>query len=412
MKFFVLTCLIIFLVGTVRGYCGITANAQSQSTDSSHIDKNSQKKIEVKYSSKGWEFSTSDGNYKLQFQSRLQFRFAHPGDTDPLTFDDFQKETQNVFKVNRVRLKIGGNAFQKWLKYYWEYELASANLLDFQMMVEKHPALSIRVGQWKVRYSRERVISSGKQQLVDRSLINRPFTLDRQQGISLYGHLKDDGLVDFNYWFEILTGNGRGAGTNDDKHLMYMIRTQWNILKGGVKFEGSDLMYHGKPAASIALAAVTNRSAYTRFSQAGGGQMEGFEEGDPGQYRVNQCMTETAFMFKGFSWQQEFHWKQIDDKLNRSITTLMGNYLQFGYFFHFWWHWFPKPLEIAFRHTWYEPDSDISDNEQYEYSLDVNWFFNDHLNKLTAEVSLFDFKLTPENQRDGWRFRIQWDVSM
>ncbi|MCK5454290.1 MAG: porin, partial [Calditrichia bacterium] len=320
MKFFLLICLNLFLLGTIQGYCLIPTEIDSSGSNKTPL--------QVKYGSKGWEFATSDGNYKLQFQSRLQFRFAHPVDTDPVTFDDFLKEEQNVFKVNRARLKIGGNAFQPWLKYYWEYELAAGNLLDFQMMVKKYSWFSIRVGQWKARYNRERVISSGKQQMVDRSLINRAFTLDRQQGISFYGHLKGKGIADFNYWLEILTGNGRGAGTNDDLHLMYVLRGQWNFLGRPLGFTGSDTRYLKQMAGLIALGATTNRSPYTRFSQAGGGQLEGFEPGEAGQYRVNQWMAESALMFKGFSWQQEFHWKQIDDNINRSITTIIGNYLQ------------------------------------------------------------------------------------
>jgi len=44
--------------------------------------------------------------------------------------------------------------------------------------------------------------------------------------------------------------------------------------------------------------------------------LEGYEDGQPGQYRVNQANMETAFMYKGFSWQSEVHWKQIIDKLD------------------------------------------------------------------------------------------------
>ena len=115
----------------------------------------------------------------------MQFRFSSPFDTDPVTFDEFQNEKQTTFKVNRARLKIGGNAFERWIKYFWEYELAAANLLDFRLMIEKFPHLKFRAGQWKARYNRERVISSGNQQMVERSIITRPFTIDRQQGISL-----------------------------------------------------------------------------------------------------------------------------------------------------------------------------------------------------------------------------------
>lgn len=54
-------------------------------------------------------------------------------------------------------------------------------------------------------------------------------------------------------------------------------------------FEGGDMEYHEKPAAILAISTLTNQSPYTRFSQAGGGSLEGFTDELPGRYRVNQC---------------------------------------------------------------------------------------------------------------------------
>ena len=366
----------------------------------------------VTYGNKGWQFSTTDGKYMLQFQSRLQFRYAVPFDTDPITYDDHLDADQQILRINRARLKIGGNVYEKWLKYYWEYELAASNLLDFRLMVEKYPWLKLKVGQWKAQYSRERIISSGKQQMAERSIVNRAFTIDRQQGISFYGHLQGGGLADFNYWFSILTGMGRGERENDDMYLMYMTRLQWNFLKRQVKFSGSDVEYSEDPAGTLTFAAVTNRSPYTRFSTSGGGQLPGFEDGVAGQYRVNQCLVETAFKYRGLSWQQELHWKEIKDKVNNSTTILLGTYVQLGYFFHYLWSTIPKPLEAAFRHTVYNPDKSEWENIQREFSFAFNWFFKDHLNKLTAEMSYLKFEKDVAEERDGFRLRLQWDISM
>jgi phosphate-selective porin len=268
------------------------------------------------------------------------------------------------------------------------------------------------VGQWKIHFNRERIISSGQQQTVERSILTRPFTIDRQQGISFYGRLKGKSIADFNYWFSVLTGTGRGSRSNDDRHLMLMSRLQWNCFGRELKFTGSDTKYHKEITGLLAIAGVTNRSPYTRFSQSGGGQLEGFEDGDAGQYRVNQLLIETALMYKGFSWQQEFHWKEINNKKNNQITILLGNYIQLGYFFHYLWDDFPKPLEVAFRYAKYNPDRDVKNISRNEYSLDVNWFFKNHLNKLTAEISYLDLQRSSEDTIDDFRFRLQWDVSI
>ena len=367
---------------------------------------------EIGYGAKGILFTAPDDVFSLHLQSRFQFRFATPGDNNPVTFDDFNNSKNTVFKINRARLKVGGHAYKPWLKYYWEYELGQGNLLDFRIMLERFKWLNVKIGQWKVEFTRERRISSGAQQLVDRSILNRSFTVDRQQGIELYGRLEGRGMADFSYWTAVLTGSGRGATENDDKNLMYFGRLQWNILGDDIGFGGtSDLEIHQKPEAQLAFSAVTNRSPFTRFSSSGGGFLTDFEQQEPGQYRINQGNLETAFVYKGFSWQSELHYKEIIDKANDDATTqLRGYYVQAGYFAHQAIAWWPRQLELAARYANYNPNID---QEIFldEVSVAVNWFFNGHRNKLTAEISNFDYESEFQNFNNDWRFRLQWDIS-
>lgn len=367
------------------------------------------------HNSNGFEFTSQDRKFQLQIAGRLQFRFATPNDQDPITFDDFDTEEKNIFKINRARLKVGGYSYQPWLKYYFEYEVGASRLLDFRIMVEKWPWLNFKLGQWKTEYSRERSISSGKQQMMERSIINRPFTLDRQQGVSVYGHLEGPGFADFNYNLAVLTGSGRGTSDNDDKNLLYSGRLQWNFLGEGVAMSGSDLEFHEKPAASLAWAGATNTSQFTRFSSQGGGSLTGYEEGAPGQYTIDQWLIESALKFRSFSWHSEFHNKKIQDNVNLRESKMVGWFGQGGYILN------PNkneeehgnPLvEIAVRYAHYRPNMRLPMNSEEEFSLAVNCFFNEHLNKLTADVTVFEFDLESINREAaGWRFRIQYDFS-
>jgi phosphate-selective porin OprO/OprP len=372
------------------------------SQDTSHVN--------VSYGEKGFRFTTSDNKYQLNFQSRLQFRYANPSDQDPLTFDDIKGPSQ-ILKINRARLKIGGHAYQPYLKYYFEYELAQSNLLDFKVMFEKWRGFRFKFGQWKTDYNRERVISSGQQQMVERSIITRPFTLDRQQGIAVYGNVGDESLANFSYWLSVLTGAGRGATTDPNNSLMYVGRLQWNFCGEEMIMEGSDTKIHNTPIGSLAFGAATFIGPYTRFSQAGGGSLDLFPLGTPSQYHINQYLVETAFMFKGFSWQHETHLKIIDDTQLDQTTSLAGNYIQAGYFFHQVFNWFPKPLEVAARHAAYTPNRAVKQQLQQEYSAAANWFFNSHLNKLTLEYTYFDLQDETVQQASGSRVRVQWDIS-
>ncbi|WP_435139558.1 porin [Formosa sp. A9] len=385
--------------------------AQSDSISIQKKDSIKQPKINIEYTNKGFAFNTSDEKFLLHIESRLQFRFATPSDQNPVTYDEVYSKNETVFKINRARLKVGGHAFQPWLQYYWEYELSQSNLLDFRVMVEKLPFLKLKVGQWKTYYNRERVISSGKQQMVDRSILTRPFTLDRQQGVEFFGRISANKYADFNYNLSVLTGMGRGATENDDSNLMYVGRLQYNLFGRALDFTGSDLEFHDKFTGLIAVAAATNRSPYTRFSQSGGGQLTGFEDGIDGQYRIEQHLLETAFMYRGLSWQNEFHYKEIFDHVQQQTTTLKGAYFQAGYFFNSIWPSFPKPLEVSGRYTYYIPDTHLSGNTEEEFGIAINWFFNGHRNKLTSEFTYFNFQEQNEDLSNGLRFRVQWDIS-
>lgn len=359
---------------------------------------------------KGFEFKDNSGNFLMQMQWRLQFRTAYP------TKSDFIKvgapEETVMLGINRARMKVGGHAFTPNLKYYLEYELFQAKLLDYRIMVGKSPALNLKFGQWKVQYHRERIISSGKQQTLERSILTPAFTVDRQQGVSLFGNLAGEGAVNFNYWLSTFMGNGRGASSTLDPHLMYMARFQWNPNGGPLAFSGSDLEFHERFKMLFALAALTNTSEFTRFSTSGGGQLEGFEPGLPEQYQINQFLQESAGKYKGLSWQQELHFKNIDDRVNNKLTKMWGNLVQVGYFPGHAIEKVPEKLELFFRHAFYYPDYGVNKNIKKELTFGGNWFFYGHRLKLTGDISYLDSNFQNTEIYFGWRYRLQVDISL
>ena len=120
---------------------------------------------------------------------------------------------------------------------------SGARLIDWRIDLSKFKWLQLRVGQWKINYNRERVDSSGKQQFVERSIVNNTFTIDRQVGAMVYGHLAPGTFADSRYYAGVYTGSGRGEA-NDDANMMYMGRLQWNFLGRDLKWTQSDIKYH------------------------------------------------------------------------------------------------------------------------------------------------------------------------
>jgi hypothetical protein len=91
---------------------------------------------------------------------------------------------------------------------------------------------------------------------------------------------------------------------------------------------------------------------------------------------------------------------------------LTGFYGQLGSFLHTWIPPVPEPVELAFRYATYDPDRDRSNDRRHEYTLALNVFLAGHRNKVTAEVSLFDFEEVGPDDVDGERLRLQWDFSI
>jgi hypothetical protein len=159
------------------------------------------------------------------------------------------------------------------------------------------------------------------------------------------------------------------------------------------------------------VAGATWRGPYTAFSSAGGGELPGFEPGDSDRCEVRQAVVETAYQYRGFSLQQEYHWKRVEDTEVHTVTDLEGGYLQLGLFLHALLPKVPKPLEVAVRVARVDPNTSLPDDHLHEETLAFNWFFRGHRNKLPLDLSrLHDRGGDPSRDLEE-RVRLQWDVA-
>lgn len=385
--------------------------------------------VTAKHTGSGFRLETRDGNWQTNLQWRAQTRFTTPYRSDPRQVTSFNAEDQSNFEARRLRMKIGGHGFQPWLKYYFEVDLqpsrdvddsssnSSARVIDWRIDIAKWDWAGIRLGQWKIDLNRERVDSSGRQQFVERSIANRVFTIDRQVGIQLRGHLFKNTPADMRYFAGVFNGEGRGVNNGDD-NMMYMGRLQWNFLGRDLGFRQTDVEYTELPTGSFALAGATTKGACTRWSSSGCGNLDGFvkpADAAPDQYEVDQYVQEFAFKYRGFSAQQEHHVKKIRDAATGVRTELTGGYVQAGYFFHHMFPSIPAPLELAARYAYVdEPNATLLsfENAREEITLGANWFFKGHNNKLTVDYSRLklDDRVLGMYESEN-RLRFQWDVS-
>lgn len=106
------------------------------------------------------------------------------------------------FLVRRARFKFDGFAYSPKLGYKLELGLSNRDISGASQFTDNAPRYILDAvvkwnfykkfvlwfGQTKLPGNIERVISSGDLQLVDRSLLNRRFTIDRDMGFQLRHH--------------------------------------------------------------------------------------------------------------------------------------------------------------------------------------------------------------------------------
>lgn len=386
--------------------------------------------VSVRYEKHALTFESRGENFRAQVQHRLQFRYAWPFDRDPRTLADLERDTSS-FMVRRARFKLRGYAYRPWLEWYVQFDWAQPVLRDLSIELKPVPWLRVLVGRRKVYWNDERVTSSGKQQFVHRSLVNDVFTVDRQQGIQVFGRLFADSFADLTYYVGVFTGRGVSERNNDDRHMMYTGRLQWNVLGGEIAFSQSDLEFHRTPALNFAAAGATNITNCTAFETDPRScralptpRSDGSSFGDPaqsgavepGQFRVDQAMIEGRLKWRGIYAKHEYHFKRVEDRTlpegaDGEETVLRGSVTQLGWLPHGLIPAVPEELEVAARFAHVNPVRGVGSDFQTETTGVINWFFSDHDNKLSLEAGWLTVDEPGERASGQARVRAQWDVS-
>jgi hypothetical protein len=87
-------------------------------------DEEQPPKINV-FDSTGIELKSSDSRYAMHLWFRGQFRYSYPFDDGLTTAEGFEQPAKSSFDVRRARIKLKGNIYRPWLKYYFEHDFVT-----------------------------------------------------------------------------------------------------------------------------------------------------------------------------------------------------------------------------------------------------------------------------------------------
>jgi hypothetical protein len=136
---------------------------------------------------KGVEINSADDDFQLRIRVRVQLLYSLVrGNLGPREADE-PEELRNDVAIRRARFILQGHAFGKDNQYKLEIDpLWPDNVvLDYYLDFTQNKNVEVRVGQYKISSNRQRVISSGDLQMVDRSSVNAEFSLDRDIGLDI-----------------------------------------------------------------------------------------------------------------------------------------------------------------------------------------------------------------------------------
>ncbi len=137
---------------------------------------------------RGITVRSADDRASMTIRARLQTR-ATVADTGA---DDVPATAEVL--VRRARLVLSGNAAGPTFTYYVQLSFANLDneadlrlpLRDAYVTWSSARDFNVRVGQMKVPFSRQRVVSSSALQMVDRSIVVSELNLDRDVGIQVF----------------------------------------------------------------------------------------------------------------------------------------------------------------------------------------------------------------------------------
>lgn len=360
-----------------------------------------------------------DSSWTMKIATRMQF----------LAVSEWESEDGNLinpvsnFLVRRARLKFDGFAYSPKLKYKLELGLSNRDIsggseftgntpryiFDAVVMWNFFENFELWVGQTKLPGNIERVISSGNMQLVDRSLVNRRFNIDRDIGIQLRHHFKlsDNFLV--REKFALSQGEGRNITTGNLGGYQYTFRLEllpFGSFKNKGDYIGSDLEREDKPKLMLATTYDINQNAVKNRSNQGLYMIT-----DNGFYETNisTFFLDAMFKYKGFSFMGEYAKRDADDPIAKNADgTLTGDEvqvgnglnLQAGYLFKNNW-------EVSGRYTNIELDKNITGkNPENQYTLGVSKYIVGHKLKVQSDISYSSI----DNNNNQLMYRIQFDI--
>ena len=345
-------------------------------------------------------FVAKDSSFSVRFAPRIQGRFNTQWNHDG---NKYGAPNYN-FLIRRSRLKFDGFAYTPKLKYKIELGLSNRDvsganqfnrntpriILDAVVKWNFYENFELWAGQTKLPGNVERVVSSANLQLIDRSLLNSNFNIDRDVGIQLRHETNLGG----NFWTRekvaISQGEGRNVTQGNEGGLQYTGRIEF--LPFG-KFESKgdysqgDLKREESPKLMVGLTYDYNNDAVKTRSNLGSYMF--LADGSLYETDITTFFADAMFKYKGLAFMGEYANRDADAPVAIDVDgTETGDIVRVGSSFNGQLSYlFKSNYEITGRYTTAEYEDITGRAPQEQYTLGISKYLVGHKLKVQADVS-------------------------
>lgn len=353
---------------------------------------------------KGIQITAQDSSFYLNVGFRFQTLMQHDWNMVDDKFSSLEDHSSRLF-IRRSRLKFAGWALSPKLKYKSELALSNRDngggnssrynnaaniILDAAMEWNFHNNMSLWFGQGKLPGNRERVISSGNLQFVDRSRLNSRFTLDRDLGIMIKNYQKFGEEFILKQVLGISTGEGKNLTSANEGGYAYTLQVEalpFGKFQSKGDYVGSAVKRESSPKLAIAVAIDVNRSASRERGRQGDFI---FNSPDIFKKDLRSFFVDLMYKHQGVSIMAEYAYRTTDDG-DPNVYNTLGNVsatyytgqatnLAIGYMME-------SNVELAARWTNVLPDEEVGTKEN-QYTLGLSKFIVGHKLKVQSDITL------------------------
>lgn len=380
---------------------------------------NAQTLTDAKFGKGLINFVAKDSSFSVKFAPRIQARFNTAWDHDGNTYNSPQQD----FSIRRARLKFDGFAYSPKLTYKIELGLSNRDIsggdqfnrntprtiFDALIKWNFHENFVLWAGQTKLPGNIERVVSSGDMQLIDRSLLNANFNIDRDIGIQIRHHTMFGNTFMTREKIAISQGEGRNITEGNQGGLQYTARLEllpFGTFASKGDYSQGDLKREQKPKLMVAFTYDYNKDAVRTRSNMGNYMF--LNDGSLYQTDITTIFADGMFKYRGLAFMGEYAWRDAEAPIAVNTDgTKTGDIVRVGNALNMQLSYLLKTnIEFTGRFTTLDFDAITGRNNQDQYTLGFSKYIVGHKLKFQTDISY----ATSSGVEDGILFRTGFDL--